>query len=451
MLVGLVGLALLAPPGATAAVVGRGSAFHLAPGMHASALTLGPDGNMWFGGSRYGNGGAVDVVGRVTPGGDVVEFTLPPGNESELGISSIVAGSDGNLYFTEPNANAIGRASTGGKIESFPLPNAGSMPRAIAVAPDGTLWITEEGTDRVGRIDFAASELEETQLSPGARPTGIAARADGTIWVAEPGLGRIGRRTPEGSFGSLKVAFPGSLPNAVVPGPEGNVWFTDEGGPWLNRVTSSSLTRAEYDHLTLPFGRRTRWLAFGPHGDFWFTSGNRIGSIASSEFLGDPACLPGGCDLPVEAIAAGPEGKLWYASGPSRLESAGAGSAAGTIGTFEPPRISATISRHASRLAGRYVKVGISCRGGAGGQFCRGRVRILGIGDMPAMLGSRGLDFHVRASRRIRVRLSKVAATLLARKGRLPARVVVTLAGGSHAERRVVLHAGGKAHGPARG
>lgn len=450
LLTGVAALTCLALPGTTTAATGRGSEFSLAAGMHASALTLGPDGNMWFGGSRHRNEGAADVVGRVTPEGRVSEFTLPPRSDAELGISSIVAGSDGHLYFTEPNANAIGRVSTSGQVESLPLPNAGSRPRTIVAAPDGALWITEEGIGRVGRIDLGAGFLQEIGLAPGARPTGIAAGPDGTIWVAEPGLHRIGRMVPPGPFVALEM-FARSTPNAIVRGPEGDVWVTDEGGPWLERLTLSSFTPgAEYERLKLPFGRGTRLLAFGPHGDFWFTSGNRVGSISPDEFLGEPACLPAGCALPPAALAVGPGGELWYASGVPQTKSPDGRLAAGTVGVFRPPRISTTIDRRTDPLAGRYVKIGISCSGGAAGEVCRGGMRILGSGGAPSVLGSRRLEkFRVRASRRFRVRLSQVAADLLAREGRLPARVEVTLANGDRAARRVVLHAGGKPLGPA--
>jgi len=448
LLTGFVTLACLAVPGTTTAVVGRGSEFSLAPGMHASTLTLGPDGNMWFGGSRQGRKGTVDVVGRVTPGGHVSEFALPPRSPAELGISSIVAGSDGHLYFTQPNANAIGRVSTSGQIESLgPLPNAGSRPRTIVAAPDGTLWVTEEGIDRVGHIYIGTGFLQEIGLAPGARPTGIAAGPDGTIWVAEPGLHRVGRKVPSEPFVSLQV-FDRSIPSAVVRGPEGDVWVTDEGGPWLERFAPSSFTpKAEYKRLELPFGRGTRWLVFGPRGDFWFSSGNRVGSISPDKFLGEPACLPAGCAFPVEALAVGPKRELWYASGIPRSGPSGGRLAAGTVGVFRAPRISVAIHRHTGRLASRYVEIGVSCSGGAAGQFCRGRMRVMGSGGAPSVLGSRGIELRVRANRRLRVRLSRVAAGLLAREGRLPARVEVKLAGGNHAARRVILRAGGEPRG----
>jgi streptogramin lyase len=455
----LVGLSMMTCPvfvDQAGATVGRGIEFPLGPGMYASALTLGPDGNLWFAGTRYRDAGATDVVGRMTPGGQIAEFPLPPRPDSELGISSIVAGPDGNLYFTEPNGDKTGQVSPAGRIVEAPLPVPGSKPRTIATAPDGSLWITEEGTDRVARIDLAEGVLRERWLEPGARPTGIAARADGTIWIAEPGLDRVATMpaTAKGPMISFRIPFADSRPNAILSGPEGDVWFTEEAGPWLGRFTSVAGTKAEYQRLgPSPLTQGTRWLAFGPNGDFWFTSGHRIGSISANLLLGEMACVRGGCGLPVNALAVSQEGDLWYATGAREAEAADASSRAGTIGRFRPPRISAAIDRHAGRLAGRYVKVGVSCRGGAAGQLCNGRVRIVshGSGEAPAVLGSRGLAIHVQSNRHFRIRLSRAAARLLRREGRLPVRVTVRLASGGRAARRIVLRAGGKARGPARG
>ncbi|HEY6550195.1 MAG TPA: hypothetical protein VIY71_03230, partial [Solirubrobacterales bacterium] len=420
------------------------------PGMHADALTVGPDGNIWFAGTKYGPGSAVDVVGRSTLDGQIAEFALPARGEAELGISSITTAPGGYLYFTEPNANRLGRVNTSGEISEEVLPNPGSRPRTIVTGPDGTLWFTEEGGDRLGHFIPSFGLLRERQLSPGARPTGIAARADGTIWIAEPGLDGYAMATTAGGS-EFGIPFPDPAPSAVVPGPEGHVWFTEESGPWLGQVTSAAQTASQYQRLGVQTEGGTRLLVFGPGGDFWYTTGNRIGSISPDLWLADVACLPAGCDLPVTALAAGPEGSLWYASG---VKQGGDRFARGAIGRFLPPRVSATVSRPTRPLAGRRIKLAISCHGGTAGEFCRGHLRVfsrLGGGGKPVLLGSRGIVFRVHSSRKLGVMLSRPAAALLRRQGRLPVRITISLAGGRRTSNHLVLRADGRARGPARG
>src|SRR6266545_4971760 len=80
----------------------------------------------------------------------VTEFPLRPGSNPV----EIVAGPDGNLWFTEytydASTAAIGRITTAGTLREFGLP-AGGYPVGIAAGPDGNLWFTKS-PDKIGRI-----------------------------------------------------------------------------------------------------------------------------------------------------------------------------------------------------------------------------------------------------------------------------------------------------------
>jgi virginiamycin B lyase len=60
-------------------------------------IAAGPDGNLWFTESLAG-------IGRVTPEGEIVEFSIPTVGANASGI---VAGPDGNLWFAESSGNRI--------------------------------------------------------------------------------------------------------------------------------------------------------------------------------------------------------------------------------------------------------------------------------------------------------------------------------------------------------
>src|SRR5215212_6400454 len=84
----------------------------------------------------------------------ITEFTVPTPNSSPNGI---VSGPDGALWFTELNANRIGRVTTAGAFTEFPLPTPNSAPFWIVVGPDGALWFTEIFGNRIGRITTAGA------------------------------------------------------------------------------------------------------------------------------------------------------------------------------------------------------------------------------------------------------------------------------------------------------
>ena len=68
----------------------------------------------------------------------------------------IAAGPDGNLWFTEKEGNRVGRITPAGEVTEFSV-TVGSNPWGIAAGPDGNLWFTEYGGNRIGRIGAGAS------------------------------------------------------------------------------------------------------------------------------------------------------------------------------------------------------------------------------------------------------------------------------------------------------
>ena len=93
-------VALAAEPKPTPPVVGQVSEYELGAGTRPTTLVAGPDGNLWFAGIRSVSGGFADVLGKVTPQGQVSEFELGT-HSANVGLSDIAAGPDGNLWFTE--------------------------------------------------------------------------------------------------------------------------------------------------------------------------------------------------------------------------------------------------------------------------------------------------------------------------------------------------------------
>lgn len=105
----------------------------------AEGIVAGADGNLWF--TEYGTGN----IGRITPAGNVTEFAGAANRPI-----FIVAGPDGNLWFTE--YNGIGCITPGGVVTNFPVPTSDTYPNGIAVGPDGNIWFTEMGNNSIGRI-----------------------------------------------------------------------------------------------------------------------------------------------------------------------------------------------------------------------------------------------------------------------------------------------------------
>ena len=142
----------ITPSGTVTEFAGR-----LALATQIAGITAGPDGNVWF------TEAAADKIGRITPAGVVTEFSsgltdgpaLDPidGKPFAAEPSSIAVGPDGNLWFTEPFVNRIGRITPAGTITEFATGiTKNAFPDVITAGPDGSMWFTEAVFVKVARV-----------------------------------------------------------------------------------------------------------------------------------------------------------------------------------------------------------------------------------------------------------------------------------------------------------
>lgn len=188
---------------------------------------LGPDGNFWV--------GYATSVWKITPAGQLTQYTDPNGQIAYQGGAPMTAGADGNLWVAGWNSNTesggISRVTPTGTFTDFPftgtLKTSSSGVGEMVNGPDGAVWFT------VGSNDYGA-----------------------------PGVG-IGRIDSSGNV-SLVASLPNEPTNLVV-GPDGNLWFAE--GSNVDKMTTSG-TVTQY---TLPGSSSTGRLHFvaGSDGNFW--------------------------------------------------------------------------------------------------------------------------------------------------------------------------------------
>lgn len=200
------------------------------------AVTLGPDGNVWF--TRSGGQPALGrIVPGVTPPGTAPEAIFLPGNDTHANPYGLATGLDGGGWVTEPKGNAIGRILPDlSPPLRFDLAFPDSEPLGITASVDGTtMWFTEATGGRIGNLSIVGALLgqpgaitEYPVLTPNSRPTGIAAHADGSIWFTEfasPAGDRLGR------VGEGTLAPPPIPGDPVTPGGEEPGGGEEPSGP----------------------------------------------------------------------------------------------------------------------------------------------------------------------------------------------------------------------------
>ena len=271
-----------------------------------NGIAAGPDGALWFTETN------ANKIGRITTAGAITEFRIPTSSSNPIYIT---AGSDGALWFSENSGNKIGRITTAGTITEFAIPTHASNSAGIAAGPDGAVWFAENSGNKIGRITTSGTITEFAIPSSGSSPLGIAAGPDGALWFAENGSGKIGRITAAGAVTQYPLpALSGPLagPIGIVAGPDGALWFG--AGSNTGNSLVSSINRIATSGMINPFpvSGSPLDIAAGPDGALWFVLSNpdRIGRITTSGII-TQFVIPTSGSTP-DGIAAGPDGALWF-------------------------------------------------------------------------------------------------------------------------------------------
>ena len=225
-------------------------------------ITVGPDGNLWFT-EEHGN-----RIGRITPTGTITEFTLPLpawgvwANLIPNNPFGITTGSDGNLWFTEEGCCRVGRITPAGAITTFFEgtnnlgPGSGydnvvpTEPVLIVAGRDGNLWFSDpansgHGEGYIGRVttsgqlsifptpggdpnaDMSSFPLGLT-LGPASDTTGIWFTDIGALGPAQSEIGRLD--TTQADAHALTVTNTTVKPVEGIPFNGTVATFTDADG-----------------------------------------------------------------------------------------------------------------------------------------------------------------------------------------------------------------------------
>jgi streptogramin lyase len=420
---------------------------------YVSAVTAGPDGNIWF---TDGN------IGRITPGGTITEYPLPYPSDQPKAIAT---GPDGNLWFTD--FPAVSRITPSGQITEYPLPR-GVEPIGITAGPDGDLWFTERAGDKIGRITPSGQITEYSLPKSGSEPSMITAGPDGNLWFTEHEA--IGRITPAGQVSEFSLPST-ATPSGITAGPNGSVWFTEsttnakiaETAPWaanagkVDRIApGGQITEYPVSGDGTPTGI-TDGQAGGQLGDLWFIDSNKnargtpaggsIDSVSPRGRISSVAALGGSPSW----ITSGSEGNLWYTTtAESTFAETAYGGGPPAIGVFSPPPLEAFIEipDTTDTVHRGWTRQKIVCGGGSASTSCRGILRLsVEVRHPPGHGGSttyviahRRYNLGWESSRSIALHLTKRALSLAAgHEGVLQSQLVATNPGGQSACKEVFL------------
>jgi virginiamycin B lyase len=157
--------------------------------------------------------------------------TFPSGIGSGTWLTDITAGRDENMWFAASDGT-LRQITPTGVVTDVPLVGPGD-PEFLAQDPDGNVWFTDPGVEGIGRIDMFGHVVRFSDVVAGnLYLSGIAAGADGNMWFTEDGA--VGRITPSGVVTEFPSGGEGWM---IAAGVDGNMWFI-RSDRLISRVTT---------------------------------------------------------------------------------------------------------------------------------------------------------------------------------------------------------------------
>lgn len=275
---------------------GTVSSYSVGAGSGLSHIIEGPDGNVWF--TEFSSA----QVGKLTPAGVLTEYPL----QTDAGPRGLTAGPDGNIWVAEDSKAALARVTPAGVVTEFPV--GSGNPYGIGVW-QGEIWFTDRTGNKVTRFDRGTSTATDS-VTVGSAPRDLVAGSDGNLWVTE--TNNIGRVTPGGvhtAFAASGATQAGRI--VSEPGATGLLWFTL---PDLNKIGRLRPTAASpaISETTVPTAASTPLGIALAEGAVWYTgvSSSKIGQMTTGGSFAE-WLTPEDAAAP-RAVVEGADGALWF-------------------------------------------------------------------------------------------------------------------------------------------
>ena len=242
------------------------------------SIVAAPDGAYWY--TEFN----ANRIGRVDTNGVVTE---PFVFARDTGPFRMIVGPDTNLWFSESHADTIARVSrdTNGNFTVFTeflihtnvVTNC--QPSGITFGPDGNIWFLEYIGNMVGKMSTNGVLLREygsNFFRTNMQAYNIAVGSDNALWFTEVTYGTIGRIDTLGNLSEFNTPYTNCEPLDIISGPDGALWFTEINSNRVGRFT----TAGAYSDFILPtvgilpefnFSQVPYRLTTGSDGNIWFT------------------------------------------------------------------------------------------------------------------------------------------------------------------------------------
>jgi streptogramin lyase len=182
-------------------------------------------------------------------GSSVQDFQEPPGYTRPVFVA---IDANGNVWFTEPNSDAIGELDPQNMTWNQWSVLRGSAPFDLTFDKNGNLWFTEFNANRIGFFNPLTHKLVENTIpTPDSNPYGITRDPRGNIWFTEnrSGVGQIGTFIPttSGTVAIVEHQVTTAQPHLITADKKGNIWYSEAFGGSIGEYNPASGSSVNYN------------------------------------------------------------------------------------------------------------------------------------------------------------------------------------------------------------
>jgi hypothetical protein len=223
---------------------------------------------------------APGIIGEydLLDGSNIQDFPEPSGYTRPVFVA---IDAHGNVWFTEPDSDAIGELNPQNLTWNQWKVPVGSAPLDLTFDKNGDLWFTEFDANKIGFLNPNTGKLIENAIpTPDSNPYGITRDARGNIWFTEnrSGVGQIGSFTPtsSGTVAIVEHQVTTAQPHLITTDKQGHIWYSEAFG--------------------------------GSIGEYQPASGKSVDYPVSSSICAHQSV----CTTHISAISVDNKGKIWY-------------------------------------------------------------------------------------------------------------------------------------------